>query len=285
MNYHEIKASEFIANAKKYIGWKYIYAAKGGRYTEAQIKDLAQQYPNVYTPAYLNKTLKNANCDATDCSGLLYLAFNKKHLLSSSGFYNIAKIQGKITTVEDAPIGAALYKSGHISIKISDTEHIESRGVDYGVVIKPITSQKWTCGLMFDFIDYDIRKDIYQVNNFDNQYWIIKLQAILNYENKDNKNTTPLIIDGIAGIKTLTLTPTLFKDSSGYIVSLIQEKLIYKYGYDLGKYGIYNDGVDGEWGSKMNEAIFDFQKKYVGQTNPDGIITSGKSTWKKLLEL
>jgi len=66
---------------------------------------------------------------------------------------------------------------------------------------------------------------------------------------------------------------------------LVQDKLVNKYGYDLGKCGKNKDGIDGEWGSKMNDAIIDFQKKYVGQTNPDGIITSGKSTWKKLLEM
>jgi hypothetical protein len=281
MSNYEIKASEFIANAKKYLGWKYIYAAKGGRYNETQIKSFAKLYPNVYTTNYLNKTLKNANLDATDCSGLLYLALNKKHLLSSLGFYDVAKI----TTVKDAPIGAALYKLGHIGIKISDTEHIESRGVDYGVVIKPITSQAWTCGLVFDFMEYDVGKATIQDNNFDNLYWSIRLQAILNYNNKDNKSITPLIIDGNPGAKTLDITPTLSKNSSGYIVSLIQEKLIYKYGYDLGKYGIYKDGVDGEWGSKMNDVVLDFQKNYVGQANPDGIITGGKSTWKKLLEM
>lgn len=122
-------------------------------------------------------------------------------------------------------------------------------------------------------------------DDFDNLYWTIKLQAVLNYINKDDRTFTNLDIDGEAGTKTLNATPTLNKGSKGYLVELVQDKLVNKYGYDLGKFGKNKDGIDGEWGAKMDEAVLDFQKKYVGQANPDAIITGGKSTWKKLLEM
>ncbi len=128
-------------------------------------------------------------------------------------------------------------------------------------------------------------EDNHITDNFDNLYWTIKLQAVLNYLHKDDKSFARLDIDGKAGIKTLNAAQTLTKGSKGYLVELVQEKLINKYGYDLGEFGKNEDGIDGEWGLKMNEAVLDFQKRYVGQASPDGIITSGKSTWKKLLEM
>lgn len=152
-----IKASQFVSNAHKFLGYKYIYGAKGNKYTTNQIQQFAKQYPSVYTKSYLTKSLKNANLDATDCSGLIYLATDKEYLLGSSQLYERAKSKGEVISVLDAPEGAILWRSGHVAIKVSPTQHIESRGVDYGVVVKNISTQKWTYALLMDFIDYSTK--------------------------------------------------------------------------------------------------------------------------------
>lgn len=194
-----LTASQLVTNAKKYLGYKYIYAAKGSKYTLEQIKAFAKMYPSVYTQSYLARTLKNANQLATDCSGLIYLASNKTINLGSTGMRDRAKAKGEIVPVADAPIGAVLWKQGHVGIKISDMEHIESRGVDYGVVIKPITSQKWELALLLDYIDYTpniIKKD--------SCAWEVKwLQKRLNAQIKAEKiQCKELVVDGDYGSKT-----------------------------------------------------------------------------------
>lgn len=211
----KIKASKFVANANNFLGYKYIYAAKGGKYTVNQIMGFAKQYPSVYTKSYLAKTLKNANLDATDCSGLIYLATDKQHLYGSSQLYNLAKKSGIILSVDEAPEGSILYRKGHVGIKISDTKQIESRGVDYGVVITNITSQKWECALLVDFIDYT--PDV--ITNKSCKYYIKWLQGRLNeyiqsgkLTDKDgNKITTILVVDGEWGAKTATALLAFFR--------------------------------------------------------------------------
>lgn len=210
-----IKSNKFVSNANKFLGYKYIYAAKGGRYTVDQIKSFAKQYPSVYTNTYLTKTLKNANLDATDCSGLIYLATDKEHLLGSYQLYERAKKYGEIIPVNEAPEGATLYKKGHVAIKISDTKQIESRGVDYGVVITDIKSQKWECALLLDFIDYT--PDV--ITDKSCKYYIKWLQRRLNehikagnLKDKDGKKIVSLLdVDGIWGAKTATALLAFFR--------------------------------------------------------------------------
>lgn len=211
----KIKAGQFVANANKFLGYKYIYAAKGGKYTASQIKSFAKQYPSVYTNTYLTKTLKNANLDATDCSGLVYLATNKQYLFGSSQLYDRAKKYGEIVPVNEAPEGAIPYRKGHVGIKISGTKQIESRGVDYGVVITNLTSQKWECALLLDFIDYT--PDV--ITDKSCKYYIKWLQRKLNEHikaghlaDKDKKKITKLLnVNGVWEADTATALLAFFR--------------------------------------------------------------------------
>lgn len=90
--------------------------------------------------------------------------------------------------------------------------------------------------------------------------------------------------DNIAGPKTLAATPTLEKGSKGNVVGLVQERLI-SFGYDLGKWGPNKDGIDKSFGGTMKTVVKQYQREKLGHKKPDGIITSGKSTWKGLLGL
>lgn len=198
-----LTAEQFIINAKNYLGYKYIYAAKGGKYTEAEIRAFAKQYPSIYTATYLVKSLKNAGYNATDCSGLIYLASNKEYLLGSSQLLSRAKQKGRVfDDIELAPPGAVLYKPGHVGIRISSTQHIESRGVDYGVVIKNLSTQPWACALMMDFVDYIPKAPTTKKSE---KYDIAWLQTKLNIYIKAGKLKSIkdlLEVDGIWGGKT-----------------------------------------------------------------------------------
>ena len=58
----------------------------------------------------------------------------------------------------------------------------------------------------------------------------------------------------------LTLTPILKEGDGGTAVAMAQEGLLCL-GYDLGKYGPYKNGVDGDFGSTTKKAVKQFQQE------------------------
>lgn len=87
-------------------------------------------------------------------------------------------------------------------------------------------------------------------------------------------------VDGIAGSETLSKTPTI-STSTGWNHKAVKPLQVYlkSLGYDLGKCG-----VDGKFGKDMKACI----KKYQRDNSlsiVDGIVTTKKYTWKKLLKL
>ena len=64
-------------------------------------------------------------------------------------------------------------------------------------------------------------------------------------------------------------------------VKALQEALV-ALGYDLGEGGMYNDGVDGEFGPKTEDAVIQFQlDRGFNSSNVDGIV--GEGTYKELI--
>lgn len=86
-------------------------------------------------------------------------------------------------------------------------------------------------------------------------------------------------VDGIAGSETLskTITISTTKNNKHAVVKPIQ-KYLNTIGYACGN-------SDGIFGLKSDSAIRKFQQKVVGMKNPDGEISTMKSTWKRLLKL
>lgn len=82
-------------------------------------------------------------------------------------------------------------------------------------------------------------------------------------------------VDGITGKKTLSKTPTLKYGDRSTVVYLVQER--------LKKLGFKEVGeVDGIFGEKTEQAVKEYQKS-IGFKYPDGIMDSGKKTWKAIL--
>ena len=46
----------------------------------------------------------------------------------------------------------------------------------------------------------------------------------------------------------------------------------------------YKDSIDGSFGPNTEKAVKEFQAKVVKLKKPDGVITAGNNTWKKLLQ-
>lgn len=76
---------------------------------------------------------------------------------------------------------------------------------------------------------------------------------------------------------TVTLTTLGIGDQGEQVKSL--QRLLVGLGYDLGKYGILKNGVDGQFGSATDKAVRTFQKLH--NLTVDGLV--GKNTWDKLL--
>ena len=87
-------------------------------------------------------------------------------------------------------------------------------------------------------------------------------------------------VDGIAGSETLSKTPTI-STSVGWNHKAVKPLQVYlkSLGYDLGKCG-----VDGKFGKDMKACIEKYQRDN-SLSIVDGIVTTKKYTWKKLLKL
>jgi peptidoglycan hydrolase-like protein with peptidoglycan-binding domain len=70
--------------------------------------------------------------------------------------YKTAATKELITTVDKAPIGAVLWRTGHVGVKIDNDYCIEAKGIDYGTVQTKISSTKFTHWLLFEYMNYDI---------------------------------------------------------------------------------------------------------------------------------
>lgn len=83
-------------------------------------------------------------------------------------------------------------------------------------------------------------------------------------------------VDGIAGPKTLSSTPTLSMNVNNRhkVVSIVQKELNAR-GHDCGK-------VDGIFGNRTKTGVKSYQKA-IGFKYPDGIMSSGKRTWRNIL--
>ena len=97
--------------------------------------------------------------------------------------------------------------------------------------------------------------------------WVRSLQAELNTQGFRDSNGNKLVVDGIAGSKTLSACPTLRIGARGNITKLMQQKI-----------GVAADGI---FGNNTKQAVKNYQRS-KGLV-ADGIV--GRNTWRKLLGL
>lgn len=137
-------------------GTPYVYGTKGahGVLTQTRLNTLAKSYPNMFTSSYLNKAKKLVGKVCTDCSGLVSWYTGKE--ISSSQMYSQAYARLPISEWKKFAIGTVLWKQGHVGIYLGDGLVAEATGIDQGTIISKISDQKWTYGLTFSYIDYNI---------------------------------------------------------------------------------------------------------------------------------
>lgn len=137
------------------IGTPYVYGAKlsYGIFTKGQLDSLSKAYPSNFTSSYIAKAKKYVGLICTDCSGLIAGYTGK--LMGSAQMYSSASKRGLIVDVNKAPVGAVLWHTGHVGVKIDDTYCVEAKGINYGTVKSKIKDCKWTHWLLFDYMEYE----------------------------------------------------------------------------------------------------------------------------------
>lgn len=141
--------------AKNKIGTPYVYGMKG----EVLTKDKFVQLQKLYGVNYVwNTDANKIGKVCCDCSGLLSWYTGK--LLSSSGLKDNAIRVQPISTIENAPVGATVWKQGHVGIFIGYENgvpmYIAEDGSAVGCRKNKLSSAKFTHWLLQSFIAYDM---------------------------------------------------------------------------------------------------------------------------------
>ncbi len=136
---------EFV---KTKLGVPYVYGMKGAVMTRANFNYLQERYgvKNVW-----NSDEKKVGKVCVDCSGLISWYTGK---LKGSSQFKAEGVAHPICTIHSAPIGAAVWRQGHIGVYIGNGEVIEARGSAYGVVRTKVKDRDFTHWFLLNDIEY-----------------------------------------------------------------------------------------------------------------------------------
>lgn len=161
----------FLKRIRARVGQGYVYGAYfASLITEAYIQSKAAQYPGQYTSGYIQRSRKWIGKLAGDCIGLIKAVYweddsgNVRYRYldrvdtSANGMLRLATVKGGIATMPDMP-GLFVHYSGHIGVYLGSGKVIESRGVDYGVVITNLSERPWTSWGQIPYVDYSEKSE------------------------------------------------------------------------------------------------------------------------------
>lgn len=133
---------------KTKLGVNYVYGSKGEILTKTKYDTLKRLYPNNVRAT----DVKKVGTYCTDCSGLI--SWYTKKIKSSQTFHDEAASVHPIKSIADAPVGAAVWRKGHIGVYIGDGRVIEARGAAYGVVETRVTARDFTHWFLIKDVSY-----------------------------------------------------------------------------------------------------------------------------------
>lgn len=121
------------------IGMAYMYGTKGEVVTQARYTQLRRMYGS----KILDSDRAKIGRRCVDCSGLIALYTGVSR--GSQGYKNAARSIHPISTVTSAPVGALVWKPGHIGIYVGRSQYIAADGSKYNVRIAstPNTFTHW----------------------------------------------------------------------------------------------------------------------------------------------
>lgn len=144
---------ELAAFAKSKLGVPYVYGMKGSILTEALYDKLKEAYGDLVWDS--DRTKIGKVC--CDCSGLISWATGISR--NSQNYRDTARKVEPIATIAKAPIGAAVWRKGHIGIYIGNGEYIAAEGSANGCRINQVRRADFTHWLLLRDIDYTVQEE------------------------------------------------------------------------------------------------------------------------------
>ena len=133
---------------KTKLGVPYVYGMKGEVLTLSKYNYLKATYGDLIWNSDKNK-IGQVCCD---CSGLI--SWYTGIIRGSSQYKSLASQVYPISTINNAPIGAAVWQQGHIGVYIGNGEYIAEDGSAYGCRKNKISNAKFTHWFKISDIDY-----------------------------------------------------------------------------------------------------------------------------------
>ena len=129
---------ELVRFAKGKLGTPYVYGMKGEVLTRKTYDRLKILFGSLVWESDADKIGRVC----VDCSGLI--SWGTGMIRNSQGYHDTAEEVFPIATVQAAPVGAAVWRKGHIGIYLGGGKYIAADGSAYGVRIAPIAGSGFT---------------------------------------------------------------------------------------------------------------------------------------------
>lgn len=134
--------------AKSKLGTPYVYGMKGDVLTAKKY----DQLKILFGPLVWESDRKKIGQVCVDCSGLI--SWGTGIYRNSQGYHDTAAEVFPISTVHQAPAGAAVWCKGHIGIYLGEGKYIAADGSRYGVRIASVKNSSFTHWFLLKDIDY-----------------------------------------------------------------------------------------------------------------------------------
>lgn len=139
-------------------GVKYLFGCNMEVLTQAKLDALRASYPQQITDSrYAVAKAQYIGKVCTDCSGLIF-GYYPKYRTTAQLYSNATqRKQLNRNNTSDVPVGAILWRDGHVGIYVGNGYEIEARGFDYGIQRRKVSDTAFTHYLLFNDFDYQSR--------------------------------------------------------------------------------------------------------------------------------
>ena len=134
--------------AKSKLGTPYVYGMKGDVLTAKKY----EQLKILFGPLIWESDRKKIGRVCVDCSGLI--SWGTGIYRNSQGYHDTAAEVFPISTINHAPVGAAVWCKGHIGIYLGGGKYIAADGSRYGVRIASVKNSPFTHWFLLKDIVY-----------------------------------------------------------------------------------------------------------------------------------